>query len=179
MADRRLALVAIAAGLALLGCEGQSSSTDQNLVPPDAITDLNAWDPGAWDPGHDPGVDPGLDPGPQDPGADEAPADPGPFDPGADAADPGGDPGEGAGKIVLSPGLIDFGYVPRGEQIRATVRVRNTGTGTLSLTRFQVKGTTRVLLDLEPPGVTTKDGTDYVLADPIAVAPGGDRKSVV
>lgn len=174
MADRRLALVAIAAGLALLGCEGQSSSTDQNLVPPDAITDLNAWDPGAWDPGHDPGADPGLDPGPQDPGADEAPADPGPFDPGADAADPGGDPGEGAGKIVLSPGLIDFGYVPRGEQIRATVRVRNTGTGTLSLTRFQVKGTTRVLLDLEPPGVTTKDGTDYVLADPIAVAPGGE-----
>jgi hypothetical protein len=172
MAVRRIAMLTVVAGFALCGCESQTGTSDENTLPPDAIADLNAWDPGVRDPGYDPGVDPGADPGADDLGTDDG--DSGPVaDPGTDmGSDPGTDPGGGTGQVSISPGLVDFGYVRLGESANSTIRVLNVGTGTLALSRFRISGTSNVVADLEPEGVVTADGTTYEPAVPIEVAPG-------
>ncbi len=177
MAAKYIAMLAFTAAFAVYGCEGQATSSDENTLPPDAIADLNAWDPGPWDPGFDPGVDPGSDPAAIDPGiTDGTEHEPGVdvgVDPGKDpGTDLGTDPGNGGGQVAISPGLVDFGFVRLGESAEATVRVQNKGDATLVLSRLQVLGTKRVTVDLEPEGVVTDDGIEYVPAAPIEIAPG-------
>lgn len=175
MAVRRFALWA--AALLLMGCEAQSDFPDVNVLPDGAIQDLNAWDPGVMDPGFDPGIDPGgdsgTDPGLGDVGGDVT--DPG-LDPGVDSAT---DPGGGVGKAEVQPGLIDFGYVQMGQSLTGRVFVKNVGDGELSVTRFQVTGTTRVFVELDQEGTVSADGIDYKLSEPIRVAPGATIERAV
>jgi len=182
----RLAVVAIF----IAGCGSTTPVSDVYELPPGAIQDLNEWikDRG---PSEEPldivdGDDTDLRnpveiyddlPVPND-GAIVSPDDQLTLDtPNAQDGQPLEDTDTGPtgpmAEAVVSPALIDFGFVQNGKYANSRFFIKNNALDVdLEVTRFTINGSLRLFLEIEDEGKTKDNSVDYTLTKPFVIPPG-------